>query len=67
MLHPENCDCNKCIGADDDFELDLLYAEQDAYDDEFWEDERPWTDEDEAGLERHEERKRERIALANEY
>lgn len=36
-----------------------------------WDDwateELPWTDEDEAGLEEYEERKRQRIAEANEY
>lgn len=35
----------------------------------YWEclEEAPWTDEDEAALEEHEERKRERIARENEY
>lgn len=33
----------------------------------FWDEREEWTDEDEAGLEEWEERKRQRIAEANEY
>lgn len=45
-------------------ELEEVYLDDDVYLDT---EELPWTDEDEAALEEHEEQKRIRIAESNEY
>jgi len=56
--------------CDQDIE-NLLAEDEETYDDDFIydyeNDDREWTDEDEAHLEEWEERKRQRIAEKNEY